>query len=180
MAGMQQPARDGLADGEALRIEAVDPDGPEARGCLARYHEELAVLFPEGFDPAQSTVSAAADFAPPRGTFLVARIGRQAVGCGGLTLVADDVGYIKKMWVDGSRRGLGLGRRMLDALEVEAAELGCRRVQLETNRALTAAIRLYRTSGYREVAPFNDERYAHHWFEKRIGDGEPGGRAPDA
>ena len=41
-------------------------------------------------------------------------------------------------------------------------------IRLETNRALKEAIRLYRTSGYREVAAFNDEQYAHHWFEKQL------------
>lgn len=168
-----------MTAGEVLRIEAVDPEGADARWCLSRYHEELATLFAEGFDPAKSTVSAGADFAPPRGTFLVASIGERPVACGGVTLVTPEVGYIKKMWVDGSRRGIGLGRRMLEALERAATELGCRTVQLETNRALTAAIRMYRTSGYREVAPFNDERYAHHWFEKRLED--PGGEgAADA
>ena len=41
-------------------------------------------------------------------------------------------------------------------------------VRLETHRALTEAIALYRSAGYREVAAFNDEPYAHHWFEKRL------------
>ena len=43
-----------------------------------------------------------------------------------------------------------------------------RPVRLETNRALREAIALYRAAGYGEVAPFNDEPYAHHWFEKRL------------
>jgi hypothetical protein len=42
-------------------------------------------------------------------------------------------------------------------------------VRLETNAALSQAIALYRGAGYREVAAFNDERYADHWFEKRLG-----------
>ena len=42
-------------------------------------------------------------------------------------------------------------------------------VQLETNQVLGEAIALYRSAGYREVAAFNDEPYAHHWFEKAIG-----------
>ena len=33
---------------------------------------------------------------------------------------------------------------------------------------LTEAIGLYRSAGYREVAAFNDEPYADHWFEKRL------------
>ena len=40
--------------------------------------------------------------------------------------------------------------------------------RLETNRSLTEAIALYRAAGYVEVEPFNDEPYAHHWFEKRL------------
>jgi len=27
---------------------------------------------------------------------------------------------------------------------------------------------MYRSSGYVEVAPYNDEPYAHHWFEKPL------------
>ena len=42
-------------------------------------------------------------------------------------------------------------------------------VRLETNGALTEAIAMYRSSGYAEVAPFSDEPYAHHWFEKQLG-----------
>ena len=41
-----------------------------------------------------------------------------------------------------------------------------RTIRLETNGALTEAIALYRSSGYEEVEPFNDEPYAHHWFAK--------------
>jgi hypothetical protein len=76
------------------------------------------------------------------------------------------------MWVDPSMRGLGLGRRLLSALEDEAADLGSVRVRLETNRALREAIALYRSAGYREVPAFNDEPHAHHWFEKRLGPAE--------
>ena len=41
-------------------------------------------------------------------------------------------------------------------------------LHLETNRALEEAIEMYRKSGFVEVAPFNDEPYAHHWFEKTL------------
>jgi hypothetical protein len=44
--------------------------------------------------------------------------------------------------------------------------LGLNTLRLETNRALAEAIRLYRTAGYHEVSRFNDDPYAHHWFEK--------------
>jgi ribosomal protein S18 acetylase RimI-like enzyme len=72
------------------------------------------------------------------------------------------------MWVDPLTRGLGLGRRLLHELERHAREAGVGVVRLETNRALTEAIALYRRSGYHEVAAFNDEPFAHHWFEKHL------------
>ena len=68
------------------------------------------------------------------------------------------------MWVAPAARGLGLGRRLLTELEAHAAANGVRILRLETNRTLAEAISLYRTSGYREVAAFNEEPYAHHWF----------------
>lgn len=53
-------------------------------------------------------------------------------------------------------------------LEGQASARGVQVVRLETNRNLTEAIGLYRSSGYTEVPAFNDEPYAHHWFEKRL------------
>jgi hypothetical protein len=46
--------------------------------------------------------------------------------------------------------------------------VGAGSCHLETNGSLTEAIALYRSSGYAEVDAFNDEPYAHHWFEKRV------------
>lgn len=73
------------------------------------------------------------------------------------------------MWVAESARRLGVGRRLLAELENHAAGASCPIVRLETNSTLVEAIALYRSAGYAEVAPFNDEPYAHHWFEKRLG-----------
>ena len=41
-------------------------------------------------------------------------------------------------------------------------------MRLETNKTLKEAGALYRSAGYDEVEAFNDEPYAHHWFEKRL------------
>ncbi len=65
-------------------------------------------------------------------------------------------------------RGLGVARRLLAELERHARDAGVTVLHLETNRALSEAIALYRCSGYVEVDAFNAEPYAHHWFEKRL------------
>jgi ribosomal protein S18 acetylase RimI-like enzyme len=72
------------------------------------------------------------------------------------------------MWVAPEARGVGTGRRLLHELERQARACGARVARLDTNRALTEAIAMYRQSGYVEVKPFSKERYAHHWFEKRL------------
>lgn len=92
----------------------------------------------------------------------------EPVACGAIKPISPGIGSIKRMWVAGSARGHELGRRMLAALEDQARELGLMTLRLETNRALTEAIRLYRSAGYTEVAPFNSDPYADHWFEKRL------------
>jgi GNAT superfamily N-acetyltransferase len=113
------------------------------------------------------SISADADeLTPPAGIFVLARLAGQPIGCGALKVKPRRIGEVKRMWVDAAARGLGVGRRLLETLEAEARNFGLRTLRLETNRSLVEAQALYRRTGYREVAPFNDEPYAHHWFEK--------------
>jgi DNA-binding MarR family transcriptional regulator/GNAT superfamily N-acetyltransferase len=151
-----------------VAIERVDPASSAARWCWAQYFAELDRRFPGGFDPGTSLHVDDRDFVPPRGAFLVASIDGETVAGGSVKLSAPHVGWLKRMWVADAARGLGIGRRLLQALEREARALGATRIRLDTNKALTEAIALYRSAGYRQVAPFNTEPYATHWFEKRL------------
>ena len=152
----------------AIRIGVCDPRHPDARRAVQAYLAELSHRFEEGFDPARGISADDDEVSPPAGLFLLATLHAEPVGCGVLKFRQDAPAHIKRMWVAPSARGLGLGRRLLAELEAQAAAHGVRTVQLETHRALSEAFSLYRTAGYREVAPFNDEPYAHHWFEKTI------------
>lgn len=151
-----------------IRIERVDPASREARCCVAQYYAELASRFAGGFDPARSLPADDGELRPPAGAFLVATVDEEPVACGAVKTTAPGIGSLKRMWVADAVRGQGIGRRMLHALETQARELGVRTLRLETNRALVEAIRLYRRAGYAEVAPFNADPYADHWFEKQL------------
>lgn len=157
-----------LLSAAAVRIGEEPPASRDAQHCLAQYYSELRRRFEGGFDPATSMAPALEEFLPPAGSFLVARLNGEPVGCGGIKPMSSDAAYLKRMWIAPGARGLGLGRRLLTALEERARSIGYRMVKLETNKALTEARQLYRSCGYREVAPFNDEPYAHHWFEKSL------------
>ena len=152
-----------------LRIARVHPASPDARWCVARYFAELARRFESGFDPAASLPADDRELVRPRGAFLVATIDGRPVASGAVKTLSPGVGSLKRMWVADTVRGLGIGRRMLEALELQAPALGLTTLRLETNDTLQEAIRLYRSAGFREVPAFNTDPYAHHWFEKRLG-----------
>ncbi|MFD3438630.1 GNAT family N-acetyltransferase [Streptomyces sp. NPDC058685] len=164
---------DRLLTAATVTLDAVDPDGPDARGCLRSYVTELQERFDNGFDPARSLLPDAGELRSPQGLFLVARMHGEPIGCAGLKLPAGAPAEIKRMWVAPRARGLGLGRRFLAELEKRAVRHGCGVLRLDTNKALDAAIGLYHSAGFEEVPAFNDEPYAHHWFEKRIGTPAP-------
>jgi GNAT superfamily N-acetyltransferase len=149
-----------------VRVEA--PANADARACLRRYLRELSERFDSGFDPDRSNPARDEDITPPRGFFALARLDGRPVGCGALKIGDGAIGEIKRMWTAPSARGKGVARAVLHKLEALAGEAGLALLRLETNRELREAQTLYRKEGYIEVAPFNDEPYAHHWFEKRL------------
>jgi DNA-binding MarR family transcriptional regulator/GNAT superfamily N-acetyltransferase len=157
-----------LIKASAVEITVEPPDSPDALWCLAEYFKELAERFESGFDPTKSISANARELRPPVGIFAVARLAGQPIGCGALKIKDKKTGEIKRMWVQTDARGLGVGRRILGALEKKARRFSLRRLRLETNRALTEAQALYRNNGYVEVPPFDDEPYADHWFEKAL------------
>ena len=156
-----------LVRASATNIEIQDPTHPMAQACLAHYFRELSERFEQAFDPSISISANPEELTPPKGFFLVAELYGQPIGCGGLKCHVG-FGEIKRMWVSPAARGLGIGKRILFQLEVIAFKEGLSLLRLETNKALLEAQRLYRNCGYQEVAPFNNEPYAHHWFEKRL------------
>jgi DNA-binding MarR family transcriptional regulator/GNAT superfamily N-acetyltransferase len=156
-----------LLTASTVRVARTPPTRPEARECLRVYAAELAGRFEEGFDPEVGPAAGAAEFTPPAGEFLVATLDGEPVGCVGARF-HPDAAEIKRMWVAPAARGLGLARRLLAEIEERARVHGLRSTRLDTNATLVEAIALYRSAGYREVPPFNDNPYAQHWFAKEL------------
>jgi GNAT superfamily N-acetyltransferase/DNA-binding MarR family transcriptional regulator len=151
-----------------VNIDVEDPSHPDVVHCFARYAAELDARFAGGFDASLSISANPEELTPPAGYCVIARLRGLPIGCGALKLHGAAPAELKKMWVDPSSRGLGVGRRLLERLEALARENGVRVLHLETNRTLKEAIELYRRAGFAEVAPFSDEPYAHHWFKKAL------------
>jgi DNA-binding MarR family transcriptional regulator/GNAT superfamily N-acetyltransferase len=156
-----------LLRASAATIEPADPAGSEARDCLQAYFDELSQRFERSFDPALGPSADPESLVPPAGLFLVARLDGTPVGCGAIKIMNAGFGEIKRMWVAPAARGLGIAQRLLEALEEYAASTGLDVLRLDTNRNLTEARALYAHNGFVEIAAYNDNPYAHHWFEKR-------------
>jgi DNA-binding MarR family transcriptional regulator/GNAT superfamily N-acetyltransferase len=152
-----------------VEVRPVDPTHPDARSCIRSYFAELDRRSDSGFDPERSISIEPHELRPPAGLLLIAYLRREPIGCGAVKHHDGAPSEIKRMWVAETARGLGIGRRLLAELEACAVRSGARAARLETNHLLIEAISLYRSSGYAEVPAFNDEPFAHHWFEKRLG-----------
>jgi DNA-binding MarR family transcriptional regulator/GNAT superfamily N-acetyltransferase len=157
-----------LITASLVQTRIVDPEHPDARRCLRAYVAELHRRSDKPFDPRSGSTAEPHEVRAPAGAFLVAYLGEEAIGCGAVKHRPGGPSDVKRMWVAESARGLGIGRRLLRELEQLIRDSGADVARLETNEALTEAITMYRSAGYVEVAPFNDEPFADHWFEKRL------------
>ena len=134
---------------------------------LARLNAELSERYPGETYAARLSP---ADFAAPRGTFLVARFGDNTVGCGALRPWGGETAEIKRMYVDPRARRLGVARRLLALLEATARQLGYERVRLETGPRQFEAVRLYESAGYQRatIAAEGSGTGRAAWYEKDL------------
>jgi GNAT superfamily N-acetyltransferase len=107
-------------------------------------------------------------FEPPRGTFVIVEDADIVLGCGGIRQLEPGRFEVKHLWVRPEGRGEGLGRQLLDELEVRARHWGATELVLDTNESLAAAGGLYRSSGFDSVEPYNDNPNATTWYRKAL------------
>ena len=154
-----------------VELRQLDPESPDAQRCLRAYVAELNRRSPERvFDPSTGATAEPHEVRPPNGAFVVVYLRGDAIGCGAVKHQAGAVTDVKRMWLAESARGLGIGRRLLKHLEHLAREHGSTEAHIETSDVLPEAIALYRSAGYVEVSPFNDEPFADRWFTKCLRD----------
>lgn len=103
------------------------------------------------------------------GLLLLARLHGQPIGCGALKLHQRRRAELKRMWIGPAARGASVARRLLGELERTAREAGAVVLRLDTNRARSEAIALYKRSGYVEVKGVQRRTLCPHWFEKMLG-----------
>ena len=96
------------------------------------------------------------DYGPPNGQLLIAELDAHVVGVVASHRIGADACEMKRMFVETSAHGHGVGRALAVELIGRAREHGYRQMFLDTSRGQTAAIGLYRSLGFVEVPPYTD------------------------
>lgn len=135
----------------------IGPEPPDAPG-LAPLFAGSDAFSAQWYPPESNHTVPAGDLAGAQVTFLVARCGAYAVGCGAVIWHGSAYGELKRMFVADAARGMGVARALLAALEAAALKRGVMLLRLETGIHSHAALRLYRSAGFAERGPFDAYR----------------------
>ncbi|MFD8074926.1 GNAT family N-acetyltransferase [Streptomyces sp. NPDC059718] len=156
-------------------IAPLAVDDPVSRDLLWRYYDDIVSRYygrpmtPREIDDLL-TEHTSDDLAGPHGHFLVGRHDGEPAGCAGVRLLAPGVAELRRVWVVPGARRTGGAALLVTAAERAARErLGAAVIRLDTRADLVEARALYAKLGYHEVPDYNGERFADHWFEKRLG-----------
>lgn len=138
-------------------ITVVRGEAPGPLDMIRRLIVEYAASLPvdvshEGIDDEVEKLPGV--YAPPRGTLLLAMAGDRPVGCAALRPLDAEVCELKRVYVRPEGRGQGIGRLLIVTLIGTARRIGYRRIRLDTIPDLKPALGLYRSLGFRFIAPY--------------------------
>ena len=150
-----------------VRFELWDPEVPPASDLLAAMRTELNDVY-ETFSRLDNPPLSPAELRPPGGAYVVGYDDGEALAGGGVRRLSDGVAEIKRMYVRPEVRSRGVARALLVALEEAARSLGYDAVRLDTGPKQVHALALYRSAGYIDVEPYNDNPFACFWGEKQL------------
>jgi DNA-binding MarR family transcriptional regulator/GNAT superfamily N-acetyltransferase len=153
---------------DEIDIRDADPDEAAAIHCLQAYYALLQTSIPDITSGMLTLpLSDAPRYRPPHGAFLIAWSDDLPIGTVSLRPLEPGIAEVKRLWVDPMARGQGLARRLMRAIEDRARNMGFSSVRLDTNSALTAAVALYRATGWVDIAPYTSPP-ANVWMAKRL------------
>lgn len=148
-----------MTGNESLRIVAAGAADMEAAAQLIRhYAASLPVdLNRQGF--ADEIASLPGPYAPPDGALLLAFRDGEALGSIALKRLEPQVGEIKRLYVAGNGRQLGIGKALVGAILAEAGRIGYREIKLDTLPHMTEAIALYKSFGFQPITAYGSFPY---------------------
>jgi N-acetylglutamate synthase-like GNAT family acetyltransferase len=149
-----------------VKIFRAQSDSPEALLLIDELSKELAARYGDDgtgdFDPHNTEIE--------KSCFVIARLNEEAVGCGALRPMTENIGEVKRMFVKPEMRGKGISRKILNELEKAAKEFGYEKVWLETGVLQPEAVGLYEKDGYIRIKNYGiyENNPLSICFEKKL------------
>ncbi|MCY4336576.1 MAG: GNAT family N-acetyltransferase [Litoreibacter sp.] len=163
------------------------PDRDGLNSLLSKYYQTIVTRMAQiGFEvPPEAPESALSEFwsnadgyLPPSGCLVVAQLpDGELVGCGMLKKLDPQTGELKRLFVKDKMRGTGTGKKLVEARERAAKEMGLTRLVADTLTSNIEMRNLYPKLGFRQVEdPIETTTYQDqpmlrphlHYFEKDI------------
>ena len=171
------PARSPVAE---WQVEQVNFGDPRVQALVAEVQQYYVQIYG---GPDDSPVDPA-EFAEPRGRFLLGLVDDAPVAMGGWRMRPDldaviggRCAEVKRMFVSPMVRRRGLARRLLAALEDSARQAGIEVLALETGTMQPEAIALYEAQGYEPTVRFGhyaDSDLSRYFAKRLVAPSEPG------
>nr|WP_296772495.1 GNAT family N-acetyltransferase [Rhodococcus sp. (in: high G+C Gram-positive bacteria)] len=161
-----------------LTVGQSSPEDADAIALIRAYMTEVVSRWHARPAEDHEVVAALAaeppvDLDPPRGYFVVARLGSVPVGIGGVRWLAGRTAELTKIFTVRSARGRGVASSVLEHLESHARGFRQISIRLDTKSGLDEACRLYERRGYLQVEQFGSSPYSDRWYELSLSETEP-------
>ena len=148
-------------------VERQRSDAPHSLALQEEFFEYVRERYP-GWEPGMIPGADPADVAPPDGSWVVAYLDGEPVGCAGVKRLDAVTGEVKRVFLRPAARGRGIGRALMAALEADGRALGFERLRLDTGDRQPEALGLFRSLGYREIDDYNGNPFASYWMERAL------------
>ncbi|MBW4566869.1 MAG: GNAT family N-acetyltransferase [Tolypothrix carrinoi HA7290-LM1] len=149
-----------------LLIYPENPTSSAIQELIAELDNHLAALYPpesrHGLDiPALLNKSV---------TVFLAKLDDEPVGCGALKLFAPLYAEVKRMYIKPAFRGKGIGKKILNQIELSAKQANIYTLRIETGIYQLEAIGLYEKLGFYRIPAFGDYKPEglSLFFEKKL------------
>jgi len=134
-----------------IEVIRADPREAKIRQLIESLDVYMLALYPsESTHRVDTTILASRN-----ARFFCALCDGMLVGCGGI-LIEHDYAEVKRIFVSPKARGLGVGRKLMERLEVESRRLGFKLLRLETGIYQPEALALFKAMGFIPRLSFGD------------------------